>query len=170
MSCSKWLFQYPNDIFVETGSGTGGGIQSALKYGFKEIHSIEINKQSYDYCVKLFINNNNVNLYLGDSMVILPQILSNIKAKATFLLDAHVMDVNQTHGKELCPVLEELKIIIMHSKNLGVKHSILIDDLKLFNGAVKSFNCIKVSDIKGIIDGLDPNYKFNIGKKSIWVT
>lgn len=170
MSCSKWLFQYLNDVFVETGSGGGGGIQNALKYGFKEIHSIEINKQSYNHCVRLFSNNKNVNLYLGDSADMLPQILSKIKAKATFLLDAHVMDINQTHGKLICPVLEELRMIITHSKGLGIKHSILIDDLKLFNGEVKSFNCIKVSDIKDLVGGLDSTYRFSVGKRHIVLT
>lgn len=170
MSCGKWLYQYLNDILVETGSGNGGGIQYALKYGFKEIHSIEINKINYDFCVNLFRNNKKVNLYHGDSVMVLPQILEKITSKATFLLDAHVMDVNQIHGIAICPVLEELKAIIIHAKNLKIKHSILIDDVKLFNGQIESFNYIKVTDIKNIIDNLDPTYKFNIGKKSIGLT
>lgn len=170
MSCGKWLFQYPNDILVETGSGLGGGIQYAITAGFKEIHSIEINKNNHDYCVKVFCNNKNIHLYLGDSIDVLPQILSKIKTKATFLLDAHVMSVADIHGKFLCPVLEELKMIILHSKELGIKHSVLIDDLKLFNGMVESFGNIKVSDIKKIVDDLDPSYTFHVGKKSIGIT
>jgi len=166
MSCSKWLFQYPNDIFVETGSGHGGGIQSALKYGFKEIHSIEINKESYDFCVGFF-NNKNLHLYLGDSLVILPQILANIKTKATFLLDAHVGRMNQEHGELICPVLEELKMIIGHSKILGIKHSILIDDVRFFSGKVDFFSYISVSDIKNLVDSLDSTYKFSVGRKHI---
>jgi hypothetical protein len=77
MSCAKWLCNYPNKILVETGSGGGGGIQYALSYGFKEIHSIEINKNSHDGCVKLFANKPNVHLYLGDSLSVLPEILMN---------------------------------------------------------------------------------------------
>lgn len=167
MSCGKWLFQYPNDILVETGSGGGGGIQYAVRYGFKEIHSIEINKTSYDYCVRLFQNNQNIHLYHGDSLDVLPQILSKIKNKATFLLDAHVMSLKDIHGKKICPILEELKIIIGHSKSLGIKHNLLIDDAKLFNGAVESFDHIKVSDIQKLVSDLDSSYVFAAGKKSI---
>jgi len=167
MSCGKWLFQYPNDILIETGSGLGGGIQYALKYRFKEIHSIEINKTNYDYCVRLFENHKNVHLYCGDSIDILPKILSKIKTKVTFLLDAHVMSLKDLHGKKICPVLEELKIIIGHSKSLGIKHSLLIDDAKLFNGTVESFDNLKISDIAKVVSELDPSYVFMAGKKSI---
>lgn len=169
MSCSKWLFQHPNDIFIETGSGAGGGIDHSILYGFKEIHSIEIDKSKYDYCVKKYAKNKSVHLYCGDSMVVLPKILSNIKTKATFLLDAHVMNVNQLHGEKVCPVLEELKIIIAHSKKIGCKHSILIDDAKFFNGSFDAFGHISLSDIKKLVGELDSSYVIQYGRKSISV-
>ena len=169
MSCSKWLFQQPNDIFVETGSGSGGGIDNALKYGFKEIHSIEINKQLYQYCLRKYKGNIKVNLYCGDSIEILPKILAKIDKKTTFLLDAHVMDVSTLHGKIICPVLEEIKMIITHAQSLKIKHSILVDDVKFFNGKVKAFGCIRVEDIKDVVDSIDSTYAFNVGRKSIWV-
>lgn len=170
MSCGKWLFQYPNDILVETGSGRGGGIQYAIRYKFKEIHSIEIDRYNYDYCVRMFKNNQNVHLYLGDSLDVLPQILAGIKTKTTFLLDAHVMSLTSLHGKLVCPILEEVKIIIGHAKSLGVKHSLLIDDAKLFNGATESFSNIKISDIEKTVAELDPSYIFKQGRKSISFT
>ena len=170
MSCGKWLFQYPNDILVETGSGGGGGIRYALQYGFKEIHSVEINKAYHDVCVSVFKDNPNVHLYLGDSIAVLPQILSKISTQATFLLDAHVMSLDQVHGKTVCPILEELKTIVAHSKSLGIKHSLLIDDVKLFNGLVDSFDRIKISDIEKVVYDIDPSYVLKTGKKSISFT
>lgn len=167
MSCGKWLFQYPNDILIETGSGLGGGIRFALSFGFKEIHSIEINKSNYDFCAKIFRDKNNVHLYFGDSLDVLPSILNSINTKATFLLDAHIMDLKEIHGKAVCPILEELKIIVCHSKKIGKKHSILIDDAKLFNGSVVSFNNIKLSDIEKTVKDIDPSYVFKVGKKSV---
>ena len=167
MSCAKWLFQYPNDILVETGTGGGGGVQFALKYGFKEVYSIEIDKAKYDYCVGLFKNNKNVYLYCGDSVEILPQILSKIKTKATFLLDAHVSDAKQVHGSFICPVLEELKTIVSHSKNLGVRHSILVDDANFFSGSFAPFGNIKISDIKKAITDIDSSYVITVGKRSL---
>ena len=170
MSCGKWLHQYPNDILVETGSGLGGGIKYAISYKFKTIYSVEINKKNYDFCVNLFKDYSNVHLYHGDSLVILPQILEQIKTKATFLLDAHVMSLEEVHGKSLCPILEELKMIINHAKGLGVKHSLLIDDAKLFNGMVESFARIKIADIQKVVSDLDPTYIFKQAKKSLSFT
>ena len=167
MSCGKWLFQYPNDVLVETGSGGGGGIRYALKYGFKEIHSIEINKAYYDVCVNAFRNNPNVFLYLGDSLSLLPQILLEIKGKSTFLLDAHVMDVKSIHGQEICPILKELRLILNHAKQLGVRHSILIDDIKLFSGSVEAFGYIKYTDIEKTIKDIDPSYTVKGWKRMI---
>jgi hypothetical protein len=170
MSCGKWLFQYPNDILIETGSGLGGGICFALKYGFKEIHSIEINQGNYDACVRIFKSKPNVHLYFGDSLEVLPKILSKIQSKVTFLLDAHVMSLDQVHGKVVCPILEELKMIVNHSKSLGIKHSLLIDDAKLFNGSVECFDRIKISDIEKTVLDIDSSYVLKTGKKSISFT
>ena len=170
MSCAKWLFQYPNDILIETGSGGGGGIQYALRYGFKEIHSVEINKKNYDYCVNLFKTNKNVNLYFGDSLDVLPKILAKIKTKATFLLDAHIADIKQIHGKKICPILEELKMIVNHSKMYNFRHSILVDDSRFFSGAVEFFGNINLSDIEKTVMDIDPTYIYKIGKKSVSFT
>lgn len=167
MSCSKWLNSYPNDILVETGSGGGGGINHALKYGFKEIHSIEIDAKKHELCIKLFNNNSKVNLYLGDSIDILPKILDKIKAKTTFLLDAHIMDLKECHGKAICPVLQELRMIIAHSKKYGIKHSILVDDLKFFNGSTESFDNIKLDDIKQTVLSIDSSYSVTASRRMI---
>jgi len=168
MSCSKWLFQYRNDIFVETGTGGGGGIQNALKYGFNEIHSIEIQPKLYELCKKLFKNNQNVHLYLGDSLDILPKILSKIEKQTTFLLDAHVMKLSELQGKVICPVLKELEFIITHSKNKNIKHhSIIIDDVKFFNGKTESFGKIKLNDIQKSILDVDPTYVIKTYRRMI---
>ena len=167
MSCGKWLVQYPNDILVETGSGLGGGIQYALRYGFKQIHSIEIDPNRHQFCEKLFRKNPEVHLYLGDSIETLPKILDGINQKATFLLDAHIMQLSEVHGKVICPILQELTLIIGHAKKLGIKHSILIDDAKLFNGSTESFDNIKSESIKQAILELDATYTVSINKRTI---
>jgi hypothetical protein len=170
MSCGKWLFQYPNNILVETGSGGGGGIKHALLANFKEVHSIEINKNSHELCCKIFEKNSNVHLYCGDSLDILPKILSDLKDKATFLLDAHIMSLTEVHGKKICPILEELKMIINHSNSIGSRHSILIDDAKLFNGGVQTFENIKILDINKVVFDIDPSYISRVHRKYISLT
>jgi hypothetical protein len=170
MSCGKWLFKCPKEILVETGSGGGGGIQYALRYGFKKIYSVEIDKAKYDLCSKIFKLNKDVHLYCGDSIKVLPKILENINSKATFLLDAHVSDVKQLHGDMVCPIIEELRIILNHAKELKVKHSIFIDDLQYFNGKCEAFGKIKASDIKKEITKIDPSYVIQNRIKCIIIT
>ena len=169
MSCSKWLFQYPNDILVETGSGGGGGIQYALRYGFKHIHSIEIDESKHKYCINLFKNNTNVHLYLGDSIEVLPNILEKINGKATFLLDAHIMELKEVHGKVICPILQELNMIINHSKKIAVKHSILVDDAKYFNGKTQSFGNITIDDIRKAVLDVDSSYTVAVNGRMVVV-
>ena len=77
------------EIFIETGSYLGRGIQRSLDAGFKEIYSCEITKSSYEICVEKFSQNKNVNLYFESSEQFLPRILENINSKFVLWLDAH---------------------------------------------------------------------------------
>ena len=114
-----------NKIFVETGTQTGAGVESALFSGFEEIHSIEIREDFYNIALKQFKDNPKVHLYLGDSRIELPKILEKIKEPATFWLDAH----SNTDS----PILEELEMLKKHPiKN----HTILIDDCGNFDKAM----------------------------------
>ena len=49
-------------------------------------------------------------------------------------------------------------MVISHSKRLGIKHSVLIDDVKLFNGKTEAFDNIKIDNIKNLITELDNSY------------
>lgn len=106
------------DIFVETGTGAGGGIWEAFNAGFAQIISID-----------LLIRDNlpipsekEIHLLQGDSAVILSDVVKGIYAPATFFLDAH------TRG-EASPLLSELYAIERLSNNA---HTILIDDLRRY--------------------------------------
>lgn len=147
MSCSQYLNLYPNTILIETGSGNGTGIKRALGAGFQEVHSIEIDPARYAVCLKKFVKNSKVHLYLGDSAVILPKILENIVEPCTILLDAHIMEMTEIHAEILCPVIQELKMVCDHGKLHNIKHKILIDDIGYFNGSFKSFGCINLNDL-----------------------
>ena len=141
--------QYKNQIFLETGTFEGGGVWTALEMGFSTIISIEIDRDyfqksrryietfgSHEVGEKIFDDDplffqfqsgQQVYLYLGDSMEVLPRILKNISTPITFWLDAHAGNT-PTHGKILVPLLEELDII---SKHPVKNHSFLIDDRRL---------------------------------------
>ena len=64
----KMLRKYKNEVFIETGSKEGCCAISAVTIcGFKEAHTIEINREYYDTCCSKFEKYPNIHPYLGDS-------------------------------------------------------------------------------------------------------
>jgi hypothetical protein len=118
------LGNYKTDVFVETGTYNGGGVQIALDVGFPKIYSVEMSDYFYEYCCKKFSKNDNVKLFHGTSEEYLPEIIKGIHTKITFWLDAHEF------GGGKSSLYNELAIIAEHPlKN----HNILIDDRKYFH-------------------------------------
>ena len=143
-----------NDNFIETGTCEGDGVAIALDCGFKNIYSIEIDPNLYAQCKKRFEGKNNVHLYMGDSMEFLPQILSQIGSLSTFWLDAHMNDVSTYAGKFRCPILQEIDLIL----NSNIKHTLLIDDRRLFVGnGISHWDNVKESEILALIKSKNSN-------------
>ena len=146
-----------NPIFVETGSYVGDGIKNAIFAGFQSIHSIELAEKHYQYCKSYFKYNNAVQLHSGDSIAVLPDILSNLTQPATFWLDAHYSGGDTDFQGSLTPLMKELELI----KNHPIKeHTILIDDLREWS---RDFPAIgfNTEDIKKKILEINPNYVFS---------
>ena len=149
--------KYKTDIFVETGSHLGYGIDRAIDLGYDEIHSIEIQERYYDACVEKFRNEDFVFLYFGNSVVQLPAILKNFKRKATFWLDAHMVGPGQQ-----CPVLDELRAIKQHKvKN----HTILIDDMRDFG--TEAHDYISIGDLNRALLDINPAYEMTFESTGI---
>lgn len=126
---SQLFAKYKNNlsIFIETGSHSGSGIQSAIDCNFEHIHSIEIQPYYYNFCKKRFSNHLNVQLHLGDSSDILPVILSAIDVPVMLWLDGHYSCGNTGHGIDETPLLRE---IVCVSKAVKKGSVILIDDIR----------------------------------------
>jgi len=169
MSCTRYLDQYVTDTLVETGSGKGRSIAFALACGFKEIYSVEISERLYKFCSVKFSRNENVHLSLGESVSWLQSIVKKLTGKTTFLLDAHILDFAEKHAEIVCPILQELEIVLENGKQLGVRHIILIDDAVLFNGKVKAFGNISKKDICDLISRIDPKAKVTHSRRFILV-
>lgn len=75
--------RHKNDVFIETGSYVGDGIQQALEAGFSEIISIELSDKYYQHSKKRFESNPNVKVILGDSFKVLPELIFKIDKKIT---------------------------------------------------------------------------------------
>jgi hypothetical protein len=142
------LIKYKNDIFIETGTALGDGVDIALSCGFKQVYSIEIDPPWFKKCQDKFKDNPVVSLYHGDSFVELPKILEQIRGQATFWLDAHYMDISTVCGKHRCPILYEIDTILEHSNRFNLWHTILIDDRRLFTGTgIQYWNSVNEKQI-----------------------
>lgn len=124
-------FGNQNNILVETGSWRGDGIQAGIEAGFNIIHSIDIDKQSIDFCHSRFdlnnLNQDKIKLYYGDSSKILYDVIKDINEPITFWLDAHSQLLEgEPEYETKFPLLKEIdQISNHHIKN----HMIIIDDL-----------------------------------------
>ena len=150
-----------NNIFVETGSHTGGGIHVALYSGFRQVRSIEIDPNFYQACVNTYKDDSRVKLYLGDSAIMLYEMIEDIKEPITFFLDGHLAKGSTLASQEV-PLLRELE----HIKRHPVKtHTILIDDRRGF-GWDKSVDPNLSEEWRNLTEGIiieklleiNPNY------------
>ena len=125
------LDKYNVPFFVETGTAGGDSAREASKM-FTHVWTIELidGKQEVEDAP------DNVEFLVGDSVQLLPEIISEINANekgqyVLFYLDAHYSDIvpNET-GYPECPVLEEIKAVAEY----GDGAIIIIDDARLFFG------------------------------------
>lgn len=146
----KWV----NPYFVETGTFGGESIQRALKEGYGEIHSLEIDWRLCKNAKKRFKNNDNVHIYHKDSGKELWSVIKKIDGPITFWLDGHNGTPDPQGGKNT-PLLEELDQIKLHPYK---GHTILIDDLHCCGRVL--FDYITLDMIIRKIWEINPEYKF----------
>lgn len=111
-------------VFVETGTFQGGTID-AMRGAFRQIHSIELSAELCRAAQKKFGHERNISIHCGDSGIILPEILSELREPALFWLDAHHSEGRTARGNRDTPIREELRTILAHSIP---GHIIVIDD------------------------------------------
>lgn len=121
-----------NNVFVETGSHRGDGINMALDANYDKVLSIECHQGYYSHCQEMFKDNERVSLFFGDSSKDLFDMIKDYNEPMTFWLDAHYMydDPNQLlsehPGLGYVPLIDELTHI---SKHPVKTHLIFIDDI-----------------------------------------
>ncbi len=95
--------EYPEykgiNILVETGT-FGGDVPWFECHLFKEVHTIEIDKNLYEKAKMRLKNKSNIFCWYGDSAEILSEVLRRIKKRCVFFLDAHWSGDSSVNWKE----------------------------------------------------------------------
>lgn len=151
------LKNYPNQVFIETGTNRGDGVQAALDAGcFECIMSTEVSPYCHGWCSHRFWDlRTKVWLFGMDSRDFLNSQLRKVTTRCTFWLDAHFC---QSEGGSVddVPLLEELKIIRGHDVS---GHTILIDDARLF-GTPDLTPTMK--EVKRALRKINPHYRISL--------
>ena len=139
-------YKKEHNILIETGTHKGDGVAHALDLGFEKIKSVEILDDLYDKCVNRFsseIEKNKVNLFLGDSNKLLPEMIKDLNEPSLIFLDGHF------HNGD--PLWGELEIL----KNHHIKeHTIIVDDFP-------NYFSTREEELKTKLKEINPNYKFS---------
>ena len=162
MTClsKEKLKNYLNPILVETGTYIGDGVQVAKDAGFERIFSIEASKILCAKSSQRFQSDITISIIYGDSSKVLWSVIKNIEEKITFVLDAHNLcygeDTKENNkGLEWWPLKKELEIITKHSRK---DHTIIIDDVKLFENPFKT----SMTEIMTLLYKINPNYQYHL--------
>lgn len=172
----EYLEKYAvGDTFIETGTYQGETVKLALDFGFKRIHTIEINEELYHMNVEQFKNNPEVKIWFGDSVDCVPEIVAELdNTHATFWLDAHASGPlpGGRHGP--CPLVLELKSIMGEevltfngpTMERGFKrhpvntHTIFIDDRRLLGTAEWGF--VSEETVTNLLLEINSSYKIRL--------
>jgi hypothetical protein len=112
------------DVFVETGTFRGDGIQRALDAGFSRVWSVERERELYWRVIERFEGDPRVVVSLGDSAPWLQTVAEIIHRPAVFFLDAHYSGWGEPTP---LPLLDELRSIATRP----YKDVVIIDDMRL---------------------------------------
>jgi len=117
---------YP--YFIETGTYKGETILRFMD-DFEKVFTIELSDELYSEFNKKEYNRDKLKSILGDSSVMLGQVIDELSGNSIFFLDGHYSSCNTARGDKDVPLNEELKII---NNNFKYESLIIIDDLRLF--------------------------------------
>jgi len=153
---SNIFLKYHNKYFVESGCYTGDGLNYAVEANFDNIISIELSEKYYNICTSKFKNNDNVNIILGDSALILYDVIKDINERITFWLDGHYCFGDSACGVHICPLLDELEQIKRHQIK---DHTLIIDDVRLWSKV--EYGWVDKEDILLKIKEINPYYEIS---------
>lgn len=117
-------------LFIETGTFTGEMLW-AVRRDFSRLVSIELDPALASAARARLSRHPHVTILQGDTVDLLPGVLSGRAEPALFWLDAHYTGGVSAGAGQLAPILEEIAIINAARRPGDI---VLIDDARCFNG------------------------------------
>ena len=154
-SLDDFVGKFNCKIYVETGTGIGEALGHALKYGFDEYHTVDLDKEKVAAARIKFVAHD-VQFENDFSTKALKRIVPALdKDKSVlFFLDAHFPDADfngmsyddsiKTYKREALPLEDEIRIITENRDTS--KDCFVIDDWKLYDKDKKELNLGDPSD------------------------
>jgi len=147
------------NVFFETGTYKGEGIERALAAGFSKIYSVEVDQNWVDFAIAKFrehVDSGRVKIIKGDTKQIMGDVLKEINEPITFWLDAH-WDLGPVKGEADNPLYDELAFIKSHPVKT---HLIMIDDMRLMGADAYHWGkTMRRDKIISDIMTINPSYK-----------
>ncbi len=143
------------NLFIETGTYLGEMV-SAMRNTFSAIHSIELSDQLYRRAETKFKSYPHIQIWHGDSGVVLHEVLELVSKPALFWLDGHYSGGFSAKSDASTPIEAEIDTILNHNVH---GHVILIDDARCFNG---QDDYPQIATLKKRIEAKRPHFKFEV--------
>jgi len=148
------------NIFVETGTYKGHGVQWAIDNNFKKIYSVEIHEGLYLESSEKFKDNSNVKISKADTLNFLNVVVPQLEDNTFFYLDAHVSDSDSGgHWDHPVPFIQESQIIVDKFFDL-TKVIIAIDDVRLWGSSMIDGVVDVFKDKDVVLSYVDDTYIF----------
>ena len=157
----EYAARYGLDTLIETGTYLGDMIWG-VRRAFRAIHSVELDPSLYERAVRRFRGQGHVHLYLGDSAVLIGEIVAGLTAPALFWLDGHFSGGITAKGQLETPIKTELSRVFADQRS----HVVLIDDASNFTG---QGDYPSIDDIGSLLRALRPSLSMTIADNIIRV-
>ena len=131
MVIKHYLNKYNLKKFIESGTHIGDTVAYIARQDGVKVLSIEFDDLLFAKAKKRFASNNNIEIMLGDSGLILPKIITNSSDPTLFWLDGHYSGIGTACGVTNSPIENEIDAILKSGAHQNV---VLIDDVRCFNG------------------------------------
>ena len=143
------------NTLIETGTCYGDMIYG-VKDVFRQIYSVELSDELALYSQKRFSKYRNVEIIQGDSVDVLPGLLSSISGPCLMWLDAHYSSGKTVRGQTETPIMQELEVIF---RNPTDRSCLLIDDARCFVG---QDDYPEIGELEAYVKQLRPDWIYEV--------